>query len=76
MKLASTGARACATRLQYPEPEVLVCGEEERRVLEVHVGASDPCLTMAALKVHDLFRDAGGNGGGETALAGGDAGEV
>ena len=62
--------------MQYLEPEGLVRGEEERRVLEVHVGASGPGLSVAALEEHDLFRDAGGDGRSKAALAGGDAGEV
>jgi hypothetical protein len=42
----------------------------------VHVCACRALLAVTALKEDDLLRDAGGNGGGEAALARGNAGEV
>ena len=50
--------------------------EEAVRVLKVHVVAGGAGLAVAALKEQDLLSDARGDGGGEAAFAGRDAGEA
>ena len=50
--------------------------EEAVRVLKVHVVAGGARLAVAALQEQDLLGDARGDGGGEAALAGRDAGEA
>ncbi len=67
-KSSSLVASVGTVLLQHLEPEGLVRGKEERGVLKVHVGASGPGLTMAALEVHDFLGDAGRDGGREPAL--------
>jgi hypothetical protein len=74
--LATAGASAGAARGQRLKPEGLVRGEEEGRVLQMHVGTSGPSMALAALEVHDLLGDSSRDGGGEAALAGRNAGEV
>jgi len=74
--LASAEASPGAAHGQRLKPEGLVRGEEEGRVLQMHVGTSGPSMALAALEVHDLLGDSSRDGGGEAALAGRDAGEV
>ena len=74
--LASAGASSGAARGQRLKPEGLVRGEEQGRVLQMHVGAGGPSLAVTALEVHDLLRYSSRDSGGEAALAGRNAGEV
>jgi hypothetical protein len=74
--MVSTREKWCMKLMQHLEPKGLVCGEEEREVLQMHVGASGAVLAVTTLETDDLLSDTCGDGRGRPAFACKDARDV